>query len=77
MGPSGGAYRKHMAQMSIAHMTRDFDPMHAVAVIQMIGNDPWNDRLREARPPRMALILVHCIEKLGTATDAFIPTRLK
>ncbi len=66
-----------MAEVSITDIAGHLDSVHAVAGILMIGHDPWRDRLRETRPPRMALILGRRIKELCAATQALVPTRFK
>ena len=66
-----------MPEMGIADITRGLDPVHAVTVVQVIGDHARYHGLGKTGPAGMAFKLARGIEEYRAATETLIPSWLK
>ena len=71
------AIGEHMTKMRVTDVAGHLNALHAVAVIDMIGDNAGIDWFGKARPSRSALELALRIEEFGVARPARIATGRK
>src|SRR5262245_57636798 len=66
---------EHVAQMGVADVASRLDALHAVALVEVVRDDAFLERLREARPTRAAVEFARRVEQRRAAADAVVAAR--